>query len=78
MHHVDADVLVDDQRPRRAQQEHGAEQNPLKFEPGIRRHVERLADDGINSRDGDRDHDQPGKPAANARVDRVNGPRNRK
>ena len=35
IHDVDADVLVVEQRPGRAQQEDDAKQNPLQLEPGI-------------------------------------------
>ena len=36
VHDVDADVLVGEQGPWRAQQEHDAEKHPLQFEPRVR------------------------------------------
>ncbi len=68
---VDADVLVVEQRPRRAQQENDAEQHPLQLEPGVRRGVEELADDGVGGRDEDRDQDQPCKAFARPLRERV-------
>jgi hypothetical protein len=68
---VDADVLVVAQRPRCAEQEHQAEQHPLQFEPGVRGHIERLADDRIDRRDDDREQDCPRAPFADLHVDGV-------
>ena len=56
---VDADMLVLLQRVGGGQQEGGAEQIPLQLQPGVRRHVERLADDGVAGADQDREQDQP-------------------
>jgi hypothetical protein len=75
VHDVDADVLVGQERPGRAQQEDGAEQVPLQLEPGIRAGVEELANDGICRRYGDGGEDKPCDPAADEPVDRVDDPR---
>jgi hypothetical protein len=45
--YIDADVLVDQQCPWCAEQEHRAEQHPLHFEPGIRRCVDQLPHHGV-------------------------------
>ena len=68
---VDANVFVVAQRPRCAEQEHQAEQHPLQFEPGVRGHVERLADDRIDRRDDDRKQDRPRAPFADLHIDGV-------
>jgi hypothetical protein len=44
---VDADVLVAEQRPGRAQKKNDREQDPLQLEPRIRAHIERFSNDGI-------------------------------
>ena len=59
VHDVDADVLVGEQRPGRAQQEHDAEQHPLQLEPGVRRGIENLAHGGVDRRDHHGGKDQP-------------------
>ena len=48
---VDADVFVLLQRVGGGEQECGAEQIPLQFQPGVGRHVEGLADDRIAGAD---------------------------
>ena len=58
VHDVDADVLVRQQRPGRADQENDAEQDPLQLEPGIRRDVENFADGRVHGRDQDRGEEQ--------------------
>ena len=68
---VDADVLVLLERVGRGQQERGAEQIPLQFKPGVRRHVERLADDRVDRADENRRQDQPADPFAYEFVKRV-------
>ena len=70
---VDADVLVGEQCPRRAQQEYRAEQDPLQLQPGIRRHVEHLAHRGVGGRNDHHDQDQPGQHLADPEIDRVDG-----
>ena len=56
---IDADMLVLEQGVGGAQHEHGAEQLPLRFEPGVGADVEHLADDRIAGRDQDCHQDQP-------------------
>ena len=73
VHDVDADVLVGEQRPRRAQQEHGTEQDPLDLEPRIGRGVEDLADGGVGGTDQHGGQDGPGDEPAHVRVERING-----
>ena len=68
---VDADVLVLAQRVGGGEQEGGAEQIPLQLEPGVRRHVEGLADHGIDGADEDRDEDQPRNPLADEFIDAI-------
>src|SRR5882757_10939168 len=69
---VDADMLVIEQRPGRAHQEDDAKQQPLQFEPGIRRGIEDLANDGVHGGNDYRHQDQPGQPLANPSAARVN------
>jgi len=71
---VDADVFVVAQRPGCAQQKHQAEQHPLQLEPGVRGHVERLADNRIDRRYANGKQDRPRTPAADLHVDGVNRP----
>jgi hypothetical protein len=78
VHDVDADVLVLEHRPRRAQQEDDAEQHPLQFEPGIGRGVEGLADNRIDRRDDNRGEDQPGDMPADPGIQAVDDARQRK
>ena len=75
VHDVDADVLVVEQRPRRAQQEHDAEQHPLQLEPGIRRGIENLAHGGVGRRHHHGGEDQPRHALADPGVDGVDDAR---
>ncbi len=50
---VDADMFVLLQRIGGGEHEGRAEEIPLQFQPGIRRHVEHLADDGVAGADQD-------------------------
>lgn len=68
---VDADMLVLPQRIGGGQHKGAAEQVPLRFEPGIRRHVECLADDGISGADQNGDQDEPGNGLADGFGDGV-------
>ena len=78
LHHVaddvDPDVLVIEQGPRRAEQEHDAEQQPLKLEPGIRGDVEGFPDDRVDRGDDNRHQDQPCQTLAHPFGERVDSP----
>ena len=56
---VDPDVLAVQKRITAAQQEHGGEQVPLQFEPGIRTIVEQVADHGVAGTDQHGNQCQP-------------------
>ena len=73
VHDVDADVLVFEQRPRRADQEDDAEQDPLEFEPAIGGNPEHLANDSVGRRDKYRDKDQPAQRTSHGAIDCVDG-----
>src|SRR5690242_11289726 len=70
---VDADMFIRQKRPGRAQEEDGAEQNPLQLKPGVRRDVENLADDRVDRTDNHRDEDGPGYHVTDASVEAIDG-----
>ncbi|MGY3466503.1 hypothetical protein ACVW0I_003374 [Bradyrhizobium sp. LM6.11] len=69
---VDPDVLVIEQRPGRAQQEHDAEKHPLQLEPRVGGRVQRLSNNRIQRRDDDGNQDQPRQALARPTCERVN------
>jgi hypothetical protein len=73
VHDVDAYVLVGEQRPRRAQEKHGAEQHPLNLEPRVGRGVEDLPHGRVGRTDQHGSQDGPGYEPAHIRVERING-----
>jgi cation diffusion facilitator family transporter len=57
--HVDAHVLVVQQRVARTDQEYEGEQIPLNFQPFVRARIERISNNGIAGTDQDCGEDQP-------------------
>ena len=68
---VDPNVFVGDQRPRRAQQKNRTEQDPLQFEPGIRRDRKHLADDRIHGTDDHRHKNRPCDRLSDRRIEGI-------
>ncbi len=60
VHDVDADVLVEGERPGSGEQEHGGEQPPLQLEPSVGAQIEELTNDGIAGAYHRGCDDQPG------------------
>src|SRR6516225_5547817 len=58
---------------RRTQEEYRPEQNPLQFQPRVRRGVEDFSYRGVGRRNDHHDQDQPGQDLADPKIDRVDG-----
>ena len=56
---IDADMLVVQERVSGGEQKHRRKQVPLQFEPGVRAHIERVADHRIAGADDNRGQHQP-------------------
>src|SRR6185437_14022803 len=65
VHDVNADVLVGEQCPGRAQKEYDAEQHPLQLKPRIRRGVENFTDSRIGRRYDHGGENEPRQTLAN-------------
>ena len=78
LHHVaddvDPNMLVIEQGPRCAEQEHDTEQQPLKLGPGVRGYVEGFSDDRVDGGDDHRHQDQPRQTLARPSGERVDSP----